>query len=250
MKTATGKTNNAVSANALVPGMSESVEKPSQPAPPIQECTTRNAKLRWSDHQTVAGVGFALTRMASAAVHQKKTQFDSDCQLAMSLCEYLKRLRRSFECSDECYVMGLIYIDRLLELHPDIGISFNNCHNLLITSIVLAAKFHDEAYHKNQFYAEAGYITAVELNAMEWRFLELLDWKLQIYPGEYNIYCETLRREGKEGSVEASIKPTCTHPQRSTSTFVRPCSTGQQNSLAHTMRDVAQAIIRAMHKTN
>lgn len=261
VKTTTEATTKAVSTTTLVSGQSKSAEKPLQPerkevrrgerlattAFSNQDHTAQSPGVRLSDHRTVAGVGCVLTRMASASMHQNKTYFDSNCQWRISPCEYVKRLRRSFDCSDECYVMGLIYIDRLLELHPDIGINFYNCYNLLLTSIVLAAKFHDEAYHKNQFYAEAGYITTAELNFMEWRFLELLNWKLQIRPGEYNIYCDTLRQEGEEGTAVARPDYTCSHPQHSTSTIVRPCSAGQRNRLAPAMWGVAHAIARAMH---
>lgn len=185
----------------------EPVEQQVNMTPPIKKCTTMTPRVQHSDYQTVAGVGIVLARMASAATkHQSNTYFNSDHHRWISLREYLKRLRRSLECSDECYVIGLIYIDRLLGRHPEIGISLQSCHNLLLTSVVLAAKFHDEACRKNEFYADAGSTTVAELNAMEWRFVELLNWKLKIRPSEYNIYRETLRHECEEVPARARTK--------------------------------------------
>jgi hypothetical protein len=43
-----------------------------------------------------------------------------------------------------------------------------------MTAVVIAIKYHDDEYYKNEFYAKVGGIPKLELNKLESDFLELI----------------------------------------------------------------------------
>ncbi len=56
-------------------------------------------------------------------------------------------------CSGECFVLALVYIDRIIQSNPSFMVNSLNIHRLLITSVMLAAKFFDDQYFNNAYYA-------------------------------------------------------------------------------------------------
>jgi len=141
-----------------------------------------------TDH-FVTGLGIVLTRMASMSNNpQRPTSFHSRVAPRMSISDYLTRIHKYFGCSDECFVLALVFIDRLVKLHPAITVSNLSCHRLLLTAVMLAAKFHDDLYYSNAHYAKVGGISLSEMGTLEHRFLNLLCWKLYVPPEEYESY--------------------------------------------------------------
>jgi hypothetical protein len=98
------------------------------------------------------------------------------------------RIAKYFQCSNECFVLCLVYIDRIVKLHPEFTISNLNIHRLLVTSIMLAVKFFDDVYYSNSYYARVGGVKTKEVNGLEAQFLQLIDWKLHVSPQEYDQY--------------------------------------------------------------
>ena len=62
---------------------------------------------------------------------------------ALSIRQYIKRIFRYSKCSNSCFVVALIYIDKFLQL-MDAYLTSLNVHRLLITSVMVAAKFMDD----------------------------------------------------------------------------------------------------------
>ena len=52
-------------------------------------------------------------------------------------------------------MVALIYIDRIIESR-NVVLTALNVHRLLITSLMLAAKFFDDLFYNNAFYAKLG----------------------------------------------------------------------------------------------
>ena len=65
---------------------------------------------------------------------------------AISIKDYLQRVAKYAACSGECFVLALVYIDRIIQSNPTFVVNSLNIHRLLITSIMLAAKFFDDQY--------------------------------------------------------------------------------------------------------
>lgn len=142
------------------------------------------------DSVTMAlGVEVALSHMCCFAQQpERMTCFHCVRDPGVGLGSYLDRVRTYFGCGSECFVIALLYIDRLHKLHPQIAVSKLSVHRLLITSMVLAAKFHDDLFFTNAHYAKIGGIRVEELNALERRFCQLLDWRLHVRPEEFEMY--------------------------------------------------------------
>jgi Cyclin len=50
----------------------------------------------------------------------------------ISVADYLERIRRYASCSNECFVLSLVYIDRLI-LHNNFALTTYNVHRVVIT---------------------------------------------------------------------------------------------------------------------
>lgn len=62
----------------------------------------------------------------------------------LSIAKYMDRIFKYSGCSPSCFVVAHIYVDRFLQ-RTDLKLTSLNVHRLLITSIMLAAKFMDDA---------------------------------------------------------------------------------------------------------
>lgn len=140
-----------------------------------------------------AGVHFVealasmLTHRASLAeTPQQVSVFHSESVPPMSIHDYLMRIAKYFQCSNECFVLSLVYIDRIGKQSPEFAISEFSMHRLQLTSIIVALKFYDEGNYLNSYYANVGGITTHEVNGLEMEFLKLLGWKLHVMPEEYD----------------------------------------------------------------
>lgn len=136
---------------------------------------------------------FVLTAAAAAADERKPTPFDGDER--MSIRNYLYGLARGGLCSKECFILALVYGDRVLQTHPDFTISIHNVHRLILVSIMLASKVLDDFYCRNLFYANAGGLSIELLNELELTLVFMLDFNLQVNPKEFAVYRDSLRRE-------------------------------------------------------
>lgn len=63
---------------------------------------------------------------------------------SISVAKYLERLYKYSSCSPSCFVVGYVYIDRLLHKYPDSLVVSLNVHRLLVTSVMVASKMLDD----------------------------------------------------------------------------------------------------------
>jgi len=138
----------------------------------------------------VAALADVLTHLASLSARPQRrvTRFHSVCAPQLSIRDYLARIAKYFQCSRECFVLCLVYIDRIVKLHPEFTICSLNIHRLLVTSVMLAVKFFDDVYYSNAYYAKVGGVKIKEVNVLEAQFLQLIDWRLHVTPEEYEQY--------------------------------------------------------------
>jgi hypothetical protein len=122
------------------------------------------------------------------------------------LKEYVKRIVKHINCSIETQVMSLIYLDRVCAMFPKMfSINEKNVHRLVLTTLMLAAKMHDDAYYSNKFYSRVGGITVREMNALEAQFLVTVDFNLNINDQDYTTYVSSLtNRFHKEQARKAA----------------------------------------------
>merc|ERR1719506_2189824 len=104
----------------------------------------------------------------------------------MNIHEYAQRMKRYLRCSDECYILSIVYIRRMVERSSHFVVTELNVHRLLLAALVVAAKFQDDSYLSNTHYAKVGGVSVHELAKLEAHFMKMLDWRAHVTADEYN----------------------------------------------------------------
>ncbi|KAL3517572.1 hypothetical protein ACH5RR_020161 [Cinchona calisaya] len=127
---------------------------------------------------------------------------------SLGIGQYIDRIFKYSCCSPSCFIVAHIYMERFIQCTHAILTSLN-VHRLLITSVMVAAKFIDDAFFSNAHYARVGGVSTLELNKLEMEFLFGLDFRLHVNIDTFGKYCVLLEKEGSGGlQIERSIQ-TC-----------------------------------------
>eukprot|EP00445_Apocalathium_hangoei_P006527 CAMPEP_0203864294 /NCGR_PEP_ID=MMETSP0359-20131031/14676_1 /ASSEMBLY_ACC=CAM_ASM_000338 /TAXON_ID=268821 /ORGANISM="Scrippsiella Hangoei, Strain SHTV-5" /LENGTH=243 /DNA_ID=CAMNT_0050782003 /DNA_START=60 /DNA_END=791 /DNA_ORIENTATION=+ len=145
------------------------------------------------DDRVVHGLAAVMERLVSSAkapqgAAQALTKFHGVRAPGISIGEYVMRIRKFFHCSVECFVLALVYIDRMTKKHPDIVVGHLTCHRIVLCSMMLSAKFQDDVFYKNTFYGKVGGLALAEVNALEKHMLQMMDYRLHVMPEEFELY--------------------------------------------------------------
>ncbi|XP_031479783.1 cyclin-U1-1 [Nymphaea colorata] len=125
---------------------------------------------------------------------------------SISISKYLERIYRYTNCSPSCFVVGYIFIDRLVHRNPSSPVVSLNVHRLLVTSIMVATKVLDDVHYNNAFYARVGGVSNEELNRLELELLFLLDFSVMVTSRVFESYCLHLEKEMLWYSSERKIE--------------------------------------------
>lgn len=130
-----------------------------------------------------------------------KTCFDSASVPPISVKDYVERLWKYMDCSIQCFVFGITYIQRIIDKHPDIRVSTLNVHTMTFSSLVVAAKFHDDTFRTNPYYAQVGGVSTSGLYNLECSLLKLLNWQAGVTMEEFGCCCDLLFHEDRLESL-------------------------------------------------
>ncbi|KAK9133568.1 hypothetical protein Scep_013096 [Stephania cephalantha] len=137
-----------------------------------------------------------LTAAAAAAAEKSGLKvFHGVRAPSISIPKYLERIYKYTNCSPSCFVVGYVYIDRLLHKYPDSLLVSLNVHRLLVTSVMVASKVLDDVHYNNSFYARVGGVSNAELNRLELEMLFLLDFGVVVSSRIFESYCLVLEKE-------------------------------------------------------
>ncbi|KAF8028528.1 hypothetical protein BT93_E1220 [Corymbia citriodora subsp. variegata] len=126
---------------------------------------------------------------------QRISVFHGLTRPAISIRSYLERIFKYANCSPACFVVAYVYLERFAQQQPALPINSLNVHRLLITSVMVAAKFLDDIYYNNAYYAKVGGISTMEMNFLEVDFLFGLGFNLNVTPSAFHTYSSYLQRE-------------------------------------------------------
>jgi len=155
----------------------------------------------------VAGLGAVLEKLCQQQTPDsgRLTRFDAVRAPTISIQDYLTRLHLYFGCSAECFVLALVYVDRIVLTQPTFVVSHLNIHRIVLAATTIAAKFLDDVYYSNSYYGKVGGVRTKELNLLEARLLEMLQWKINVTREEYSQYWgAVLSATGARGTTESS----------------------------------------------
>lgn len=172
------------------------------------------------DASTLSAVYNSLIAVtAQKGLPQRLTQFHSKAEPAIGVEQYVKRIFDFFKCSDSCHVLALVYIDRLVKHRPEIAISSLSIHRMLAAATVVGAKYHDDEFYSNAYYAKVCGLSLKELNRLEYSFANLLRWQLFVSGQEFDAYFSQIFQ------AMTPTQPTGVH-EKDNSSFSRGISGG------------------------
>lgn len=124
----------------------------------------------------------------------------------LGIRQYIDRIFKYSCCSPSCFIVAQIYVDRFIQ-RRNVHLTSLSVHRLLIASLTVAAKFIDDAFFNNAYYAKVGGISTAELNRLEAKFLFGLDFWLHVSVDTFGKYCLLLEKEVSGGhQVERPLR--------------------------------------------
>lgn len=85
----------------------------------------------------------------------------------------------------DALVLALVYVERIYKLHPNARLCSYTLHRLICTGMLLATKFSEDRPLSNRFWAKVAGISLVELNKLEQKLLELIQFQLYVLPEDF-----------------------------------------------------------------
>ncbi|XP_010443988.1 PREDICTED: cyclin-U4-3-like [Camelina sativa] len=148
----------------------------------------------------LTAMSYLLQRVSESndKLSQKKQRisgFHGLTKPSISIRSYLERIFEYANCSYSCYIVAYIYLDRLVKKQPFLPINSHNVHRLIITSVLVSAKFMDDLSYNNGYYAKVGGISREEMNMLELDFLFGIEFQLNVTVSTFNNYCGFLQNE-------------------------------------------------------
>lgn len=158
-----------------------------------------------SSRSIIKGVAAAIDChvAGSCGTNDPSTPFDGVGMESLAISDFLSHILKSGLCSKECLVMALVYIERLVQQHPEVAVSPRNAHRLVLVSVMVGSKILDDFYCRNMYYAVTGSISRAELNEMELQFCFLLDFELDVSVAEFAVYHDAVAC-GHSGAVRSA----------------------------------------------
>jgi len=167
-------------------------------AAPVAAAATGRSKRKWSSETREAIVSVlacVLERLFSNPSDSLPsnpnliTCFHTDRVPSISIGQYLERIAYYSDCSEECLISAVIQISRIYySEHSPLKINSLSIHRLLLTSVLVNGKFHDDHYFNNAFFGRIGGVSAKEMNVLEVEFLALVAFDLFVSPSVYSKF--------------------------------------------------------------
>lgn len=112
---------------------------------------------------------------------------------SISIGDYLAYLNIYMLCPEHCYVLALIYVERLISKVKKYTFDTISLHRLFLIGLVVATKYSEDKYYKNSYYAKIGGIQINDLNSLEKKFLLLLDFDLFVTHEQFENFTKTIK---------------------------------------------------------
>uniref|UniRef100_A0A7S0VY75 Cyclin n=1 Tax=Hemiselmis tepida TaxID=464990 RepID=A0A7S0VY75_9CRYP len=132
----------------------------------------------------------------------------SKFMMNITVKDYMKRIEKYSGASPCCYAIGLIFLERLKSSQRKRGVAQDRplltsatYQRLVVTAIMVAAKFLDDYYHSNKHWALIAGLPTKELNNLEVDFLDQLGYRLHIQREEYDWFAQELYERAERAMV-------------------------------------------------
>ena len=110
---------------------------------------------------------------------QSKMLFSANSIPGISIKDYLIRIQTYSGIEKSTLILSLILIDHTCK-KSGLILTYYNIHRLLFASILISIKYNEDSYYDNKFYSEIAGVKLKELKLIEYSFLELNDFNVEI----------------------------------------------------------------------
>lgn len=162
-----------------------------------------NGYTKWTNETLVEILADEIDQMCInneeyvLSIPQQYHNFYSQCKQPFDLEFYIRRLVHYSNCSTAAFVIMLVYIQRLQENCKHLLVTDMNVHRVVSTSLLLAIKYLDDEVFSNTYYARVFGVTSKELNDLELKLLQALDFKLSVSPEVYANFEDHLNQSAQ-----------------------------------------------------
>ena len=111
---------------------------------------------------------------------------------SITIYEFIERLSKYSEVSDETFILTLIYIDKIC-LFYNLNLNYYIIYKLLLASFMASSKYHEDTSYSTQFYAKLGGVSVKEVIYLEYEFMKLIDFNLFVKEELFNKYKSNLK---------------------------------------------------------
>lgn len=140
----------------------------------------------------------------------RRNPFEGRRHLSINILDYVRRVLKYMNCSASCFVLAVMYIDRLIHKKgSSIVINSLTIHRLIIVSVVCSIKMWDDKFFPNSYYAKVGGLSISELNRLEAFFLFTLNFDMHIKPADFDQYLKTLTTHALDGRCTQGCVAQC-----------------------------------------
>eukprot|EP00439_Symbiodinium_sp_Y106_P027112 s2805_g3.t1 len=153
----------------------------------VQGCQEMAQVWTWEmpnlpEEKVIEGVCRAVTEAAAGPPSGRRNCFNYIGE-PPDINSYVWQLYRNCCCDTMTFVWAFAYLCRISESNRGkVDVSTQTIHRLLLAAVTVAAKQQQLYMYDNSFYAQAGNVSTADLNKLEARFLELLNWNLDVCP--------------------------------------------------------------------
>mmetsp|Transcript_3926 Transcript_3926/g.4487 ORF Transcript_3926/g.4487 Transcript_3926/m.4487 type:complete len:254 (-) Transcript_3926:33-794(-) len=172
--------------NVVWPGTDDEDEAPPRQSTAAKAAATESTGAEPTSTTTSVGekviVGFGRAlRKAVRDMDGMASAYHSffDGGSAMDLDDFIWALHQNAGAPPVCFVYAFVYICRMSETQME-ELSERTVHRLLLAAVTIAAKMQQPQSFDAHLYAQAGHVTAEELQHLEAKLLELLQWNVEV----------------------------------------------------------------------
>ena len=175
-----------------------------------------NSKYKKFSLETVKKcLSSALINASNEDISLKRTKlnvslFDAVGDLSISLDDYIDRLIKLTEISDNTFLYSVILLERLLNSQI-IKITNKNMHKVIFISLILSIKLNEDKNFKFKYYAIVSGISTKEITLLEKEYLKIIKNKAHVKETEFNNFYNNLfdyveKKEDKFSYCDISYK--------------------------------------------
>ena len=117
--------------------------------------------------------------------------FTTKTRPSISIKDYLLRLTQFTKMEESTMILILIYIDRICNYNK-IQLIYNNIFKLILASAFVAIKFNEDIHYSLKKKKKIGGVPPSELEYLEFHFLILIKFALNVDRTLFDKYSETL----------------------------------------------------------